>query len=132
MTEEVAPALGPQQIDAALKFLTVFERPGCSFGTWSDAGYFAYSPEVDDFVQTLYAQGVLVQFDWPSWQPEAQRYATEPEALKGADLMTLRKLLTTHVRADRFAEGHLASVLESGHMLAILRRLKDIRQQSWP
>jgi hypothetical protein len=46
--------------------------------------------------------------------------------------MTLRKLLTTHVRADRFVEGHLAGVLESGHMLAILRRLKDIRQQSWP
>jgi hypothetical protein len=33
MTEEVAPALGPQQIDAALRFLTIFERPGYRFGT---------------------------------------------------------------------------------------------------
>jgi hypothetical protein len=34
-----------------------------------------------------------------------------------------------HVRADRFVEGHLASVLESGHITAILRRLRGIREQ---
>ena len=44
-------------------------------------------------------------------------------ALASADLLTLRKLLTTHIRADRFTEGHL----ESGHITAILRQLKQIR-----
>lgn len=44
--------------------------------------------------------------------------------------LTLRKLLTAHVRADRFSEGHLASVLESRHITAMLRRLKRIREQT--
>jgi hypothetical protein len=39
------------------------------------------------------------------------------------------ELLTAHVRGDRFVEGHLASVFESGHITAILRRLKQIREE---
>jgi len=85
--------------------------------------------EVDGFIRTLNEQNVLVPFDWPSWQEEAQRYRSDPEALAGANLLTLRRLLTTHVRADRFVEGHLASVLESGHITAILCRLREIREQ---
>ena len=50
-------------------------------------------------------------------------------SLETADLTTLRKLLTTHVRADRFSEGHLAGVLQSGHIVAVLRRLRKIRDQ---
>ena len=45
----------------------------------------------------------------------------------GTDVLSLCKLLTTHVRTDRITEGHLANVLESGHITAILRRLKQIR-----
>ena len=39
------------------------------------------------------------------------------------------ELVTAHVRADRFVEGHLVSVFESGHITAILRRLKQIREE---
>jgi hypothetical protein len=44
----------------------------------------------------------------------------------------VRKLLTTHIRADRFIEGHLAGVLENGHIVAVLRRLRTIRDQMAP
>jgi hypothetical protein len=84
---------------------------------------------VDDFIKALYAQNVIISFDWTGWRREAQRYQTDPRALATADLLTLCKLLTLHVRADRFSEGHLASVLESGHITAVLRRLKQIRDQ---
>jgi hypothetical protein len=106
--------------------LTRTEKLGIS---WDASGYFAYSPEVDGFIRTLNEQNVLVPFDWTSWQGEAQRYRSDPEALAEADLLTLRRLLTTHIRADRFVEGHLASMLESGHITAILRRLREIREQ---
>jgi O-acetyl-ADP-ribose deacetylase len=53
----------------------------------------------------------------------------DPKAIAGADLLTLRKLLTAHVRGDRFTEGHLAAVLEKGHILAILKRLEQIRAE---
>lgn len=125
----MASQVGPGQIDEVLEFLPAFESPGYKFGEWADAGYFSYSPEVDDWIRALYEQNFFLTFDWTRWKEEAQRYRSEPGALETADLLTLRKLLTTHVRADRFVEGHLASVLESGHVTAILRRLKQIRGQ---
>ncbi len=63
----------------------------------------------------------MVVFDWVRWRAEV----SDPTALGGADVLTLRKLLTFHVRADRFSEGHLISAFEKGHITAILRRLAD-------
>jgi len=39
----------------------------------------------------------------------------------------IRKLLTTHVRKERFCEGHLLAMFESGHIVNVLRRLKGLR-----
>ena len=41
--------------------------------------------------------------------------------------MTLRKLLTYHSRVDHFNEGHFNEMTESGHITAILRRIKELR-----
>lgn len=127
------PEIGLPQLDAVLKFLPIFERPEYVFGEWhSPAGQFPYysmSREVLDFIQTLSAQEIIFPFDWPSWQEEAAQYVSEPDAVERADLLTLRKLLTLHVRQDRFVEGHLAHMLETGHITALLRRLKRIREQ---
>ena len=132
MSESDVPEIGPQQLDVVLRFLSIFERPGYVFGEWhSPKGQFPHysmSREAMDFVQTLYDQRIIFSFDWMSWQEEAERYVSVPEALEAADLLVLRKLLTTHVRKDRFVEGHLASMLECGHITAILRRLKEIRE----
>ena len=111
---------------AAVAFLAVFEAPGYTFGRWhqpeGQMGYYEYSPEVLAFIETLSAASVTVDFAWSSWQPEALRYWEQPSRLDGARLMTLRKLLSLHLRKDRFVEGHLAEMLESGHITAILRR----------
>jgi hypothetical protein len=127
------PETGPQQLDAVLEFLPIFEKPGYVFGEWHSAEgqfpHYSMSREVVDFVQALYDQQVIFSFDWPSWQEEAKRYVSDPEALGTADVLTLRKLLTTHIRKDRFVEGHLAGMLERGHITAVLRRLKEIREQ---
>jgi hypothetical protein len=127
------PETGPQQLDAVLEFLPIFEKLGYVFGEWHSAEgqfpYYSMSREVMDFVQALYDQQVVFSFDWPSWQEEAKRYVSDPEALETADVLTLRMLLTTHIRKDRFVEGHLTSMLECGHITAILRRLEKIREQ---
>ena len=115
---------------AAIAFLAAFEAPGYAFGRWQQPedqlGYYEYSPEVISFIETLYAASVVLDFDWPSWKPQAMRYWEQPSRLHSARLLTLRKLLTLHVRADRFVEGHLASMLESGHITAILRRVAHL------
>ena len=129
--DEPVQEIGIQEIDAILKYLPIFEQPDYQFGQWvqkrGQFAYFAYSSEVLEFQSTLYRQNVIISFDWMSWGDEVKQYQAEPEALERADLFTLRKLLTAHVRADRFVEGHLAQVLENGHIAAILRRLQQIR-----
>ncbi len=132
MTESAIPEIGPRQVDAVLRYLPLFERENFVPGEWQTPEgqfqWFLYSPEVDAFVRTLYEQAIILVFDWPSWKEEAERYESDPSSLEQADLLAVRKLLTAHVRADRFTEGHLGSVLRSGHIVGILRRLKRIRE----
>ena len=112
--------------NAAIAFLAVFEAPGYTFGRWhqpeGQMGYYEYSPDVLAFIETLSTASVTVDFAWGPWQPYALRYWEEPSRLDRARLRTLRKLLTLHLRKDRFVEGHFAEMLESGHITAILRR----------
>ena len=60
-----------------------------------------------------------------SWH-YGKKLTRDPDLIKKANLLTLRKLITAHVRQDRFCEGHLAGVLKSGLMVKILERLKEI------
>ena len=131
-TEE-PPEIGPEQLDAVLRYLPIFSQPGYVFGEWhmpeGQFPFYAYNDEVMEFIQELSNQDIVYVFNWVEWQEEAQRYMTDPEALQQADLLTLRRLLVTHLRTDRFVEGHLASMMENAHITAILRRMSDIRDQ---
>ena len=120
--------------DEILKFLSDFESPAFQFGCWHNDG--EGLPEYElrqvarSFVKTLYKTGWVVSFDWSEWQDAAARYVDSKEAVRTADVATLQKLLTTHVRKDRFCEGHLAAMFESGHLTAILRRIHTFREGS--
>jgi hypothetical protein len=131
---ENTPTLTNTRIDAVLAFLPAFEQPDLSAGRWRvSAGalpYWESNPQVMAFVQTLYATEFIFSFDWGAWSAEAQRYTDGgAAALADADLLTLRKLLTSYVRADRFSAGTLAAMFSNGQIVAILRRLKQIREQ---
>jgi hypothetical protein len=103
-----------------------------SFGEWrTPEGQFpqyAFSEEANRFISAL--GKLVIVFDWPAWKEEATTLMENPDALRKADLPTLRKLITTHLRAERFNEGHLAAQFENGHLLGILERLREIRDQT--
>jgi O-acetyl-ADP-ribose deacetylase len=125
------PQLTATNLDKVLAFLPLFEGPAESLYT-EDTEHltftpFDYSPELVRFIETLYEQNFIIVFDWPSWHDEASRYMDDPDLVAQADLQILRKLLTAHVRADRFTDGHLAEMIDLGHLLAILKRLQAIR-----
>lgn len=63
-----------------------------------------------------------------AWQGEASKYVNDPAMIELADVETIRKLLTTHARSDRFCESHLGVMYEMGRLTALLRRLKAIRE----
>ena len=121
-----------------LRFLPVFERPGFTPGHWevppgSDLGFFSYSDEVQAFERAAYDARVVYEFDWPRWNlRRGTRLVRDRDALARARLPTLRKLLMTHLRAERFCEGHLADVLASGHLVALLRRVEHLTSRSTP
>ncbi|MBI2373932.1 MAG: ADP-ribosylglycohydrolase family protein [Deltaproteobacteria bacterium] len=87
-------------------------------------------PELEELTDALRDANLIQPFDWPSWQDEAIRYFERPEILDGADLRTVTRLLTLHVRKDRFSEGHFAAMLDNGHVQAILRRLRVLLGRS--
>ncbi|MEI7706386.1 MAG: DUF6508 domain-containing protein [Deltaproteobacteria bacterium] len=115
-----------------LRFQQLFESPGFIFGqvvappgAW---GHVAMATDVDDFVDALYDNGWVAPFEGGSFQAQAEEYFEKPDRLDTADLDTLRRLLTLHVRKDRFADGHLLSMFQTGHMQAILRRLRSLHE----
>ena len=117
----MSPVTG-KHIDAILPFLEQFEEAGVM-------SYFNFNEVVLEFQQILYANDwVTPKVDWVEWQDVAEEYVDSPEKIKSADVVTVQKLFTTHVRKDRFCEGHLASMFENGHIVALLRRLKEIRE----
>ena len=82
------------------------------------------------FHKALYDNGwVTPAFDWTEWQQEAQQFVELPKKIEKTDATTVQELFTTHVRSDRCCEGQLASMFENGHIVALLRRLKAIRDK---
>lgn len=116
---------------AILSFLPVFEQLDFKPGEWQTPpgtlGYFDYAPVVLEFLSALSKHNFIFPFDWPNWQ-EGKQLIEHPERIQSANLSTLRRLLTLHVRADRFSEGHLARVFETGQMVMILRRIAEIAE----
>jgi hypothetical protein len=128
-----------KDIAAVLAFLPVFEQPGFCFGRWlpepgasADAatqlGYCELAPEVCEFLEVLYERRWMYPFVWmdPSWQERMEALRRDPARIAEADLETLRQMLITYVRADRFCEGELLGAFEDDGILAILRRVKEI------
>jgi|GEM_PF-287858 len=128
---------GREAIRALVRFLAIFEAPDFEFATWSgpestSEGYllldgYQLSPEALNFYGALYRLGFIRRFDWTKWTDQAAKHVEEPARLDQAGLEDLCRLLTTHVRADRFNDGHLVEMFENGHLTAVLRRLRELR-----
>lgn len=141
MTPDPAPIPFPDRdaIRAILRHREALRRPpeemiALEGGGPADSGaatmpFYTYDDEVRGFVAALYDLGFVARFDWPDWQEKADALQHDAEALRSADLTDLVKLLTVHVRKERFCEGHLAVAIEEGWFRAILDRLAAIEAE---
>lgn len=133
-SDAVQPLPNAEDIRAVVAFIDVFDSPDFSFGQHEGGDrqedgaitmpHFVMSDDTRKFIRALHKHGFIRPFNWPDWQNEAQRYVKQPEALNNADLDTICKLFTTHVRLERFCEGHLASMFKCGHIILLLERLR--------
>jgi hypothetical protein len=120
------------RIQPLLAFRDLLEGPPEGFGAWrAPEGQFPWyelSPRALAFVAALDREGFVIAYDWDAWLQASPDYVAHSELLADADLETLRRLLTAHVRADRFTDGHLAEMHRTGHLAAILRHLEELHR----
>lgn len=118
-------------LDRVLAYRPVFERrPADLYEVRMDLSMlepYIYSDDVYQFIQTLTQAGFVILFDWTAWWKEAEKYINTPERLNKAGLETIQKLFTSHIRVERFSSGHLANMIQTGHISAVLNRLAKIR-----
>ncbi len=81
---------------------------------------------VTEFISAFYGHGFVRDFDWIAWQAQAVRFYSQPEILRRADIGDCIKLLTLHSRLEHFWDGHFALMVRTGHVSAILARLRGL------
>lgn len=98
----------------------------------TDPAHFVESDAYGQFYKALYNAGLINSFDWMARTDSAREYLDRPERIKSADMDTICRLLTTHVRNDRFCDGHLRKMILNGQIGLLLERLADLPAISSP
>lgn len=86
--------------------------------------YYKYAPEIEGFIN--YAYEKLLASSWVQFQEEAKKYIEDPKELENAGIEILKKLITLHIRKERFVEGHIARTIDCGHFIALLKKLESL------
>jgi hypothetical protein len=127
------------RLEGLAAFLPMLEDPAFSFGEWETRegtlGWYQYSQGALRFIGTAASLGwVSPDIDWMRWKDtdEAQRFGKYPDTIDSATPGDLVCLLTTLVRQDRFVEGSLGEIFESGMLTRIVRRASSLRQEVGP
>ena len=119
--------------------LPALEAPDFVAGRWHDSErrddgvwtmpWYELGPTGIAFIRAVGESGFMrTDFAWPDWAPTSEAIAlrTDRDALAKASPDQLAKLLTMLIREDRFNEGALAHSFESGLIVAIARRAKEL------
>lgn len=122
-----------QNIDKLLKYLPYFKDPENKFfevvNKPPQFPFCSYEDMVMAFYKDLYEENMILDFDWPQWGSQANKYFNDSSLLQKADIKTIQKLFTTIIRADRFTEGLLGDMISKGVVLNLLARLEQIREE---
>ena len=86
--------------------------------------YWKWSDITTEFNKTVHDMKLIVSFDWPDWKEGVQLLKDHKQTYQDLDEITLCKLLTVIIRADRFSDGTLVGALEDGTISKILSSLK--------
>ena len=86
--------------------------------------YSMHAEVVSRFLKIVYEIPVIIDFDWGSWDEGREIASDKDFNLDTLDIPTKCKLITAFVRNDRFCDGVLISVFESGLILKILKSIK--------
>lgn len=124
-----------EDMERLLSYLPLFDKPGRQFvKRWAggeklgehsfNVSYPVYEEDVGHFFQ------LASQPCWndTNYNPEAAGRMLEDElAVSNASIEGIRTMLAFCVRGERFCDGYWETVLKSGKVVALLRRLQQIQ-----
>lgn len=124
------------KIDELLHFLPLFDVPGRKFvERWAggeetpDGAITIPFPEYCDDVLAFFALAGQPCWSDYGYEPrQAHKMLHDDRFISSCSLHDIKTLLTYCVRGERFCDGHWENVLESGRVVAILRRLEVLRE----
>ena len=125
------------EIDELLRFLPLFDVPdrdcveiwGGGKKTESGAITMPYPVYPSDVEQFYRLAGRPCWSDYDYEPKKAARMLHDDAFIKRAMLTEVVTMLTYCVRGERFSDGHWAAMLESGRIVALLKRLQVLRAQ---
>jgi hypothetical protein len=125
--------LTPERIDELLRFLPWIEQQGRLWverwhvGEEVDGAirppYPEYTAEVLEFFR-LAGQPWWCDFDYDPRTAAAM--LADDEAIGKASPEEIKTLLTYCVRGERFCDGHWENILQTGRVVALLRRMQEL------
>jgi hypothetical protein len=117
--------LDTESLANLLSFLPRFERGEFATASEHYRSTGRYIGVVEELIRAISSSDLLLEFDWTTWK-DASRYSRDPSLVRTADFETVRRVLTTIVRQDRFVGGLVPRMCSSGIMKALLERLEEI------
>ena len=84
-------------------------------------------PGLHTLLGAMEMSGFIEIFDWMAWvESIGADNLNSTSYLKTADLETLRKLMSAHIRLERFSAGHIQKLFRSGYMQAFFEGLERV------
>ncbi|MBU1014808.1 MAG: hypothetical protein KKG99_17575 [Bacteroidetes bacterium] len=126
------PEIAPEEIKKILEFKSVIESDSINKAlSATNEPYEFYEEEnITQFLQQLDISGFNLIFDYQAWlEEQSYEKLSDLDFLQKADLDTLRKLMTAHIRTERFLTGHLKEQFGNGYMAIFFARLEELYQQ---
>lgn len=123
--------LSISDINKLLHFLDFFSEPPDSLYREVN-GYRCEAETMLAFRRALDETGFPIVFDWSQWIRDHEMYQNInmdiEEQIMHADLETLRKLMTSYIRGDRFNEGLFLAAATGGKIKQMLLRLQELTE----
>lgn len=84
-----------------------------------------WAPVTEDFFKVVHELGIVPVFDWMNWEEGRLMLDNKDQDFSASDIITLCKLFTVMIRADRFVDGYLVGQLRRKNVQKIISAIKN-------
>jgi hypothetical protein len=95
-------------------------------GAYLEFPHWTYTSKINEFHRKVYDMDIVVGYDWLEWKDGQAMLKDQDQDYTELDGVTLCKLITMIVRAERFYEGFMNNCFTNGSVLKIVTRLNQL------